>query len=575
MSELSYICNKKLDNKYKPRLISFISSFVDSNQMNNLTMMIDGHAYRMIQLNSNTSTSSRTIFKEVDVELNSQFLDLIENFIQSFLSYLKINFSNDLKCNLISLAQHIRNTILKEKLIHQYQKRLCTAHLLLEIIDSIEVLNLLGVLKACDHLKSFISKQIYQNNFNHMWKKSEIFKMTELNVSLKSFNSNKNSSLKYDALLDLLYKTRDKKTIICVRNKTVANILFQALNCDRNLSHFSPRFASYLSNNNNSIYQQFEFGPCRLLIICFRIEFSLSTDQVVVFDDMWSEPFIPLDSQCDRIVICSPGQRDAYNEVNERKHQTAQMIDYQIRNRVEMNSIEKIKSLINRKTFDANCIRVKFSIECYITENEVARFNKKIKSLEKYHIRINSTHESYASAIELFPHLKPFNITIKTQLQNEYDEDRIEMMFNFARDLVKDLSNCLSHLLMKNLLRNEFYSAVFVADSMELGNLVSPVLFAANKEANTFNTIESVKVKFELSEKTISIITAKEIKFDIRFDAIDQIICCDDRLDHFFVYIPLKRYPHIYKDNNADDIVELLFIDEMIIQRYIFNLENF
>ena len=160
--------------------------------------------------------------------------------------------------------------------------------------------------------------------------------MTQL---INRLNWSTESSTKYEALVQILLNTQEKNTIVCVKNKSTASVLFNVLNLDHNIQHFYPDFKPYL--NNNEINKQFNWGRCRLLVICFRVNHSLNADQVILFDEMWKEPFVPLDSQCQHIVISSHGQQATYDVINQRKKQTIQMIDSQVKNRIDLYSIEK------------------------------------------------------------------------------------------------------------------------------------------------------------------------------------------------------------------------------------------
>ncbi len=553
------LCNSfdKMNAQSKPRVISFISAFIDANQMNHLTDMIDGQVYRPII--SGSSSPSEIVFKEVNSQINTKLLDLLQNFIQPLINYLHINYSVDLKNQPEIFGKFIKNNILKEQSIHQSHKRFCVANLVLEIVDTVEIINLIGAWKACDHLKSYLNKQIAKNNRDCIWNKKEITSMSRLINALKwSGNSSK-----YDALLQLILNSPQKKTIICVQNKSTANALFNTLNLDQNIQHLCPHFMTYLKNK--VITELFESGRCRLLVICFRVERSLNADQVILFDEMWKDPLVPLDSKCLQIIISSYGQQEAFKTINQRKKQTTQMIDSHIRNRIDLHSIEKVKRLIDHQDDpDSRQVIVKFQIECYVTDSELAKLNKKIKSLEKYHVRIDSLHESYASELELFPDLKSFTIAIKTQCRLVSTEDEILFKFDTVRDLVHGLNNCSSHLFTKT---TNSESLDLNSMSMEIGNLVTPFLFVTN-ESNMFDWNQVVKTKIDSIEKIIQIITGK-FKFEIAFNAIDHIICCDDRIDCLFVYIPMKRYPFIYKEMERNIFTEFFndLLDDLLVQR--------
>jgi hypothetical protein len=153
--DLFRLC-EHMPSSSRPRLISFISyasSSVSVYQMNSLIDMMNGQAYRMTK--SSSTLSSRIIFKNVLSTVNKEFVVILQEFIRPFVNYLNIPFKCDLFTSTSLLEAFIRNTLLKERFIHQSHKRLCVAHLVLEIIDTIEKDNLMGLRWACERLNVF------------------------------------------------------------------------------------------------------------------------------------------------------------------------------------------------------------------------------------------------------------------------------------------------------------------------------------------------------------------------------------------------------------------------------------
>ncbi len=229
--ELLRLC-KHMPSSSRPRIISFVSFTSSSSsstsvyhEMNSLIDMINGQAYRMT--NSSLALSSHRIaFKNVPSTTNKEFVAILQEFIRSFVNYLNISFQCDLFANTNALETFIRTILLKERSIHESHKRLCAAHLVLEIVDTIEIGQLMGLRKSCERLNVFLNRQMKENDFSHVWNKKELGKMGQLVNQLGSLLSSSSSyneihTQKYKALIEVLREESQcqRRTIIYVTNK--------------------------------------------------------------------------------------------------------------------------------------------------------------------------------------------------------------------------------------------------------------------------------------------------------------------------------------------------------------------
>ena len=349
----------------------------------------------------------------------------------------------------------------------------------------------------------------------------------------------------------------------------------------------SPRF---LFNSSNSHFS-FESNRTRLLVTCSKENlYQIKADQIILFDETWTD-LVPLDDEnpCKYIIISDARQQEAYERMNESKEKLLQIIDSQIKTRIDTLSIDNVKRLLNSQVVDNNnnilnidnntrLVIVKLSIECFVADEDVVKFKQKINLLEKYHNRIEiQSKDTFASSSEfedLFSHLTPFKVNIRSQCRSACVDNEIKFKFDCVNELAHGLDKCLSHLILNNnnsKLWFDFQSLDANALEMELGNLVTPFLFVTTNTSSMGEVVKNVKTKIDFAEKIIEVIT-NDLKYEIAFNAIDQIICCDDRVDHMFVYIPMKRFPIIYKKtlNDYDDFAfgEILnFVDDLMIPR--------
>jgi hypothetical protein len=132
--------------------------------------------------------------------------------------------------------------------------------------------------------------------------------------------------------------------------------LYTELHCDKNLQHLSPRFLFNSSNTNFS----FESNRSRLLVTCSKANlYQIKAYQIILFDETWTD-FVPLDDEndidsqntCKYIIISDACQQEAYVRMNESKEKLIQIIDKQIKTRVDTLSIDNVKRVLNSQVVE-------------------------------------------------------------------------------------------------------------------------------------------------------------------------------------------------------------------------------
>ena len=282
----------------------------------------------------------------------------------------------------------------------------------------------------------------------------------------------------------------------------------------------SPRFLY----NSGSSHFSFESNRSRLLVTCSKANlYQIKADQIVLFDETWSD-LVPLDdaenNPCKYIIISDTMQQEAYERMIASKEKLLQIIDTQIKTRVDTLSIENVKRVLNSQVVvDTNnnntnaippteyntntrLVNVKFSIECYVGDEEVVAFKQKIKLLEKSHKRIEiQAKDTFASSSEfedLFSHLTPFKVNIRSQCRSACVDNEIEFKFDCVNELAHGLDKCLSHLILNtnnSKMRVDCQSLDVNAQEMELGNLVTPFSFVTTKASSMGGVVKNVKTK--------------------------------------------------------------------------------
>jgi len=525
---------KTLD-EYKPRLICFISSFMPNKKLKKLTELIQANVYKPIVADH----SKQFIFCATSHHDHGNMIDLCNQFIEPFVRYLTQKFHFNLKTQSNTLIDFIINEVLKENNIHANQKRYSIAKLLLEIANAIDIIDIVGISEACVILRNYINDVM--NPVNNVWNKKEIKSMQSFCLNLNICNSFSN---KYAALFSILLDNINKnlKTIIYIQNKKTVVVLNNFLNRDQNFKHLRPKF---LNNFNKDIIDQFKSGYCKLLVLSLK-NYDLQSNQVILFNDSWREPSILPNSNCKHFVICSNEEKNNYDQLIKNERDMTNQIESMISEHINQSYIQQIKHLETYKKESIKEKDIEFLVQIFIDESEENKMHEIILSIEKHYINIEKSHESFATELDLFPDLQVYDIKIKSSY-NYIENDEIQFKLDIVKDLTENLKNSAFHLYTKS---NDNLNDMSVKiSSLELGNLVTPFKFVTNN--SKFNTTNKCKLVVNFNIKSLQIISAN-YKFEIWFNAIDHLICFDNKKDHLLVYIPCKRAPLLFKAIEKD-----------------------
>lgn len=293
----------KTKNEYKPRLIGIIKSNIQ--EIKQFTDLIEGRAYRPVT--NDTKQTAKFKFHEVESNSNKQLMNLLDQFLIYFVEYLTKNRNFSIKTDSETINTLIRNQILKERNIHSSQKRFSMANLVLKVLGSIEIINLIGVSKACSFLSNCLNNEIKHNKHNRLWNSREIYLMGNLLQNLGLFDGISN---KFTALCSILRYNPNFKTIICVKNKETAKCLFDQINFDKELKKYRPQLSNHQSKK---IIDLFNSNDCRLLILSYELD--LAAERIILFDNMWMKPLVQPE-RCQFIVICSEGENYNFEQQN-------------------------------------------------------------------------------------------------------------------------------------------------------------------------------------------------------------------------------------------------------------------
>ncbi len=175
-------------------------------------------------------------FIETKVNLdNLEFIKLINEFIRPIIS--KINSSSK-SFNLVLnsdiqdlkfLAKNIKFNSNIEKDLEQF----AIASFLDLIINSVDLLTILGTKFAAEFVENILTREVTNNQKNKIWSNRDINEMKYFSEKIKNYSG---YSEKLKALVNLLKQDKnlnsDKRTLIFVRRRKTARILLDFLNND-------------------------------------------------------------------------------------------------------------------------------------------------------------------------------------------------------------------------------------------------------------------------------------------------------------------------------------------------------
>ncbi len=155
------------------------------------------------------------------------FAKCVGNYIEHFFHKLDSSIRFELKS--LPLLKGFIGNLLRELNVQMHQKKFLYASYIQKLINSMEIMSIVGIDSASTFIREFTSKEIQNNAKSSIWEESELGKMRALLDEAKQFSG---KSAKLEAICHLL-KNNDFKTnsriIIFVRERKTARFLLDYL----------------------------------------------------------------------------------------------------------------------------------------------------------------------------------------------------------------------------------------------------------------------------------------------------------------------------------------------------------
>ena len=160
-------------------------------------------------------------------------METLDKFLQLFFVYLntQITLKLDIKPQLFNGLRNFLRNSLNDAMIKKDQKRSIVAQFLQNIVNSVEVMSIVGLNDAANFVGSALQKQIDNNLKNRIWKDSEIQAIKDILAKVQNYSG---ISGKCTSLVRLLKErsSDQSRSIVFVKTPKTARYLVDFLRND-------------------------------------------------------------------------------------------------------------------------------------------------------------------------------------------------------------------------------------------------------------------------------------------------------------------------------------------------------
>jgi ERCC4-related helicase len=240
----------------RPRLLGLSASpssgLTDSlinDDIQKICTLIAGFIYMPIVYSEDLKMNvNKPELQFIETEVNSddlKFINLINEFIRPIISKMNSSsksFNLVLNSNIQDLKFLAKNIKFKSN-IEKDLEQFAIASFLDLIINSVDLLTILGAKFAAEFIQNILTREITNNQKNKIWSNRDISEMKLFSEKIKNYSGH---SEKLKALVNLLKQDKnlnsDKRTLIFVRRRKTARILLDFLNNDQAIrENYNPK----------------------------------------------------------------------------------------------------------------------------------------------------------------------------------------------------------------------------------------------------------------------------------------------------------------------------------------------
>lgn len=518
-------------------------------------------------------------FKIVEkISDNIQFQNDMNNFINHFLNRLNINLVIKIEKHLTSLKGYLNNLQVE----HRNSSRYTLVQFLQKIVESYELVDILGMVKTVSRLNEIIIKQIKDNENNSIWSCDDIQIMTQYNNYFSRYSG---ESTKFETLKNLLMKKKSdsSRIIIFVKTRKTARYLCASLKEVEDIRNmWNPEiFVGHAGGSYEGMQwfgeqqealQRFNNGKTKLLVSTNVLQEGLDVsicDKVIMFDPLITmTEFVQSRGRArhkhsEFIVIGTSKQKDLYENLVESEKNLICVLKTIKHLAIDQSEIRE-QIVIAEKTpcrqiymgtTEKSHGEFYFTLQIYLLSNQDNHLNqlgdiirgcKGLKQTDILKKTYNST-QFFEDISKTNSNLKVLNCLFEVKKNSEkVDPDKqVLEAINFI--LKQNLKIAIHRYTSKSSFRS-IQNIEFLCSRIDFGNLATPFEFFLNKDSNTrIKSPLKFLIKHNLKIIVLLIFVDEDLyRFEIEFDSLDEIICIDEANNKVQFYIPLKRAPSIF-----------------------------
>jgi ERCC4-related helicase len=523
----------------------------------------------------------------------------IDEFFNKFLPKIFSTFTsvvNKISIKNNELKKFVNNK-LKESNLEKNARQFCLIRFVSNVLNSQEIMNIMGVCRAVSYLSELINKEIENNLKNRILNDQELALILEFQYSIENLSG---ESDKLRELLNLFDKNNNimidsSRIIIFVRKRRTADLICNIL-CQNEAirSAYNPKhFTGHGSGSSDGMdyhedqqprLENFNEGECRLLVSTNVLQEGLDVsacDKIIIFDPLWSLTELVQSRGRARhetsefIWIGTLKQQIFFNELIKSEKVLIDLVFEYIQSTSNSKSINKA-SLNNQikisKDYDRrekhneelpivkNKSRFRFAIQIFLNKNELNLVNSKLNSCKGY-LQSEIQNDFYLAS-ELFDTKNNF-LTLNCLFESRDKRstksiiDELKITEQIANYLLNEFQNLISiHSSTKKASQanlNMSYASILGENGLQFGNLSTPFEYFSHRNRCEFIAVK-FRIDFSFIQRLIKIFFFKNnntnefYKIEIDFETIDRLVVIDtvSEPDTYHVYLPLKQIPYYF-----------------------------
>ena len=582
-SKLIEMFYNPLDPDIKPRIVGMTASPSEMEDgVNYLCKLISGRIYLPLHYQNDFENSiyrpkmDYCITGDKSYEEN-RFLELIKMHVSPFLQILNPLKYLQFEPRYEGALKDFLNSKITEANINKNQKNLLVSNLLLKILNSIEILAVLGVKFASKHLNECIEVEEKNNKKSKVLNSNEMDLLNELKLNIKGFRE---ISDKLNKLTRLLNQTpgeaNTSRIIVFVRRRKTARLLCDYLRNDPEIKkNWNPLvFVGHAPggldgmmwfDSQEPTLNKFHDGISRLLVSTNVLQEGIdvtSCDKVIIFDRLRSiTEYIQSRGRARKetsqfIMIGTRTDESFYKDLVQNESVLLNLVRKLVNQLPSHQKVptDKLESLVElckttdksqkyqKHEFKNSLNNCKFTLQVYLNkENDVERekiFLSRIKTIRGY-VQADECDNTLLSSD--FENCIIYNCLFEIRNNNKKHKiDEEKCAFDSIKYLLSINNLGILWLEKKTAAKlNSYPNFQLMCENLEFGNLITPFKFMVSTNGITIQKKNGENIRFTV-EYNMFCLSIMVLKLENLFFPYN----------YFFIHLTIKRHSLITNYTN-------------------------